>query len=126
MAKLTEAQYRAIVLLSQPKKGGLTYAEIAEEVGVDERTLRRWRNKDEFNEELKKAIMRDTLDRLPEVMASVPDHIINDGNAAMFRTLLQAHGMLTEKHEVETKESNGTDIESIRAKIAQYREGSGE
>ena len=108
MAKLTEAQYRAIVLLSQPKKGGLTYAEIAEEVGVDERTLRRWRNKDEFNEELKKAIMRDTLDRLPEVMASVPDHIINDGNAAMLRTLLQAHGMLTEKHEVETKESNVT------------------
>ncbi|MFD2704645.1 phBC6A51 family helix-turn-helix protein [Salibacterium lacus] len=123
MAKqLSDLQYAAIALLAMPQRGGRTYPEVAAEVGVDERTLRRWRNDDDFNAELKRKIMNDTTDRLPEVMASIPDHIITDGNAAMFRTLLQAHGLLTEKHEVETKDSGSTDIASIRDKIAQYKD----
>lgn len=122
MAKLNDKQYAAIAILSQPKRAGLTYDQVAEQVGVSRTTLSEWRKRDDFNEELKRQIMRDTIDRLPEVMASVPDHIIKDGNAAMLRTLLQAHSLLTEKVEV----SDGTkdaDVDAIKAEIERMRNG---
>jgi transcriptional regulator with XRE-family HTH domain len=121
MAKLNENQYAAIALLALPKKGGLTNEEIAEKVGVDRSTLFRWKNNDKFNEELKATIMRNTLERMPEIMESIPDHIINDGNAALFRTLLQAHGMLTEKHEVTNSNDGNADIADMKRKLAEYR-----
>lgn len=125
MAKrLHDKQYAAIELLALPKRGGLTYEQVAEEVGCDRSTLRNWRNDDDFNEELKRKIMRNTLDRMPEVLDSIPDHIINDGNAAMFRTLLQAHSMLTEKHEVSTTDNN-TDADALKAEIARFKQRKG-
>ena len=78
--RLNEKQIAAIEYLALPKRGGLTYEQIAKEVGVNERTLNRWRNEDYFNEALNRRIVRSLSDRLPEVMASVPDHIINEGN----------------------------------------------
>ncbi|MEH6941665.1 phBC6A51 family helix-turn-helix protein [Bacillus sp. JJ722] len=107
--------------MAQPKRAGMTYEQIAEAVGVSDVTLWTWRKDDTFNDELKKQIMRNTIDRLPDVMASIPDHIINDGNAAMFRTLLQAHSLLTDKVEVETKQSESTDIDAMRAEIERIR-----
>lgn len=118
MAKLSPEQYAAIAILSLPKRGGMTYEQVADQVGVDVRTLHRWRSDDRFNDELKRKIMRDTLDRLPEVQASIPDHIINDGNAAMYRTMMQSLGLLTDKVEVETTQKGAVDIEAIRAKLA--------
>lgn len=118
--RLTDKQYAAITLLALPKRGGMTYQEVAEKVGVSSESLRQWRRRDDFNEELKKTIVRNTLDDLPDIMASIPDHIISDGNAALFRTLLQAHGMLTEKHEVETKGDGGVDTDAIKARMAAW------
>jgi len=127
MAKrLNEKQYAAIAILSQPKRAGLTYEQVAEEVGIARSTLQEWRKDDAFNDELKRQIMRDTIDRLPEVMASVPDHIINDGNAAMFRTLLQAQGLLTERVEVEAKGGATADLDGMRAEIERIRQSSAE
>lgn len=120
MAKLNDKQYAAIAILSQPKRGGLTYEQVAERVGVERTTLYHWRKDDLFNDELKRQIMRDTIDRLPEVMAAVPDLIINEGNAAMFRTLLQAQGLLTDKVEVSTQ-GNTEDIDAMKAKLAALR-----
>lgn len=118
MAKLSPEQYAAIAILAQPKRGGLTYDQVAEEVGVSRQSLYNWRNDDKFNDELKRQIMRNTIDRLPEVMEAVPDIIINEGNAAMLRTLLQAQGLLTEKVELEQRNTGEVDIEAIRAKLA--------
>ena len=123
MAKLlNEKQYAAIAILAQPNRGGLKYDEVAERVGVSRQTLYEWRKDDAFNDELKRQIMRNTLDRLPDVMASIPDHSINDGNAAMFRTLLQAHGMLTDKVEVEAKGGQATDVSQMKAEIERMRQ----
>lgn len=120
--KLSEKQYAAIQYLALPKRGGMTYEQIAEEVGISDRQMRDWRKDDDFNDELKRQIMRNTLERLPDVMASIPDHIINDGNAAMFRTLLQAHGMLTEKVDMNTNNTgSNSDIDSMKAEIARMR-----
>ncbi len=117
MAKLNDLQYAAIEILSQPKRGGMTYKEVAEAVGVAEQTLHRWRKDDNFDKALREQVMRNTSERFPEVMQSIPDHIIEDGNAAMFRTLLQAYGMLTEKHEVETKSNDENNVEDMRKEL---------
>lgn len=118
--RLNEKQWAAIALLAQPKRGGMTYKQIAEEVGVSEQTLHNWRKLDHFNEEVKKQVLRNSIDRLPEIFDSVPNHIIKDGNAAMFRTLLQSLGMLTEKVEVENK-TGESDIDSIKAEIERMK-----
>lgn len=118
--KLSEGQIAAIEYLALPKRGGLTYAEIAERVGVNERTLLRWRDNDTFHAALNRKIVRSLSDRLPEVMASIPDHIIEDGNAALYRTTLQALGLLTEKVEVNSKEGN-TDTDAMKAEIERFR-----
>lgn len=119
--KLNEKKLAAIQYLALPKRGGLTYEQIAAEVGISDRQMRDWRKDDQFNDELKRQVMRNTIDRLPEVMDSIPDHIIKDGNAAMFRTFLQAHGLLTDKVEVENKSGTNTDIDEMKAKIAELR-----
>lgn len=119
--RLNEKQLAAIVILSQPQRGGLTYKQVAEEVGVTEKTIHEWRKLDHFNEEVKRQVVRNTVGRLPEIFDSVPKHIIEDGNAAMFRTLLQSLGMLTEK--VEVNDGNKTtDIDDMKARIAEMRE----
>lgn len=120
MKRLTEKQVAAIAILAQPKRAGLTYEQIAERVGVSRQTLFEWRKDTRFNDELKKEIVRNTIDDLPEIMASVPQHIIKDGNAALFRTLLQAHGLLTDKVEV-TNLANDTDADAIKAEIERMK-----
>ncbi len=126
MAKrLSEKQIAAIEYLALPNKGGLTDEDIAKKVGVDVRTIYRWKNDDAFYNALTRRIIRSTADRLPEVMASVPDHIIKDGNAAMLRTLLQAHGLLTEKVEVENKGDDNTNTDAIKAEIERLKQARG-
>lgn len=120
MAKLNDLQIAAITILAQPKRGGLTFKQVAEQVGVSEQTIHNWRKNDAFNDELKREIVRTTIDRMPEIMASIPDHIINDGNAALFRTLLQAHGLLTDKVEVNTK-TDGTTADELKAQVERLR-----
>lgn len=125
--QINEKQYAAIALLSIPKRDGLTYEEVADRVGVSRQTLAAWRKDDAFSKALKDEIVRTTLDDLPEVMKSLAGHIIRDGNAALLRTLLQAHGMLTEKHEIETNSNGPVDIDAIRERmktqIEQFRKG---
>lgn len=124
MAKrLNEKQIAAIEYLALPKRGGLTYEEIAERVGVTDRTIRNWKRDETFIRELNKAIVRNTQERLPEVFEAAVEAIINEKNAAMFRTLLQAHGLLTEKHEIETKQGANTDLEALKAEIERFKSG---
>lgn len=117
--RLNEKQIAAIAILAQPKRK-MTYEEIAKEVGVAKSTLFEWKKLDHFDKALNKEIVRVTKDRLPDVFDSIIDNIKETGNAAAFRTLIQAHGMLTEKVEIEAK-SNGTNTEDIRAEIERLR-----
>ena len=80
---LNEKQHAAIALLSIPGRGGLTYEEVSLKVGVSRQTLSAWRKQDEFNKELKAEIVRNTLEDLPEIMKSLKEHIVRDGNAAL-------------------------------------------
>lgn len=120
--RLSEKQIAAIEILSRPKRGGMTYEQIAKEVGVAKSTLFEWRKQDYFNEALKKEIVRKTQDRLPEVFDSIIDNIIETGNAAAFRTLLQAHGMLTDKVEVNHNNPDATKVDDIKAEIERLKQ----
>lgn len=122
MTKLNEKQIAAIAILAQPKRGGLTYEQVAEEVGVARSTLFEWKKQDAFHNALKAEIVRNTADRLPEVFSSMVDNIIDTGNAAAFRTLVQMHGLLTDKIEIEAK-GNGADVDAMKAEIERMRNG---
>ncbi len=119
--RLNEKQIAAIEYLSIPGRGGLTYAEIAERVGVTERQLYNWRQDDDFSDAVTKRTIRNSAEYLPDIMASVPKHIIEEGNAAMFRTYLQSIGALTEKLEVKSSGDGDGDVDKIREEIEQMR-----
>jgi hypothetical protein len=119
MAKTLSAdQYVAIEWLSQPNRGGKTYEEIAQICGVHFNTLGNWRKDAFFDRELKRTIIRNNSDRLPELVSSLTEIAIRDGNAAMAKLALQVNDMLTDKIEVDTKESAITDVDALRQRIA--------
>lgn len=114
---LTPEQYEAIAYLVQPKKGRLNYKQIAERVGVDERTLLRWRKKPDFDAEYKAEIVRLTHARLPELMDALADHAINDGNAAMAKLILEANRMLTKQVDVVSTETKVIDTGELQRRL---------
>jgi transcriptional regulator with XRE-family HTH domain len=125
MAKtLSPEQYIAIQWLSLPKKGGKTYEQIAELCGVHPNTIGNWRKDPTFEAELKRQMVRNSQDKLPELIDSLTDIAIRDGNAAMAKLALQINGLLTDKIELETKQSEDTDIDALRERIKAYKERS--
>ena len=121
--RLNEKQYAAIALLALPKRGGMTYDEIAEKVGVSRQALYEWRNQDAFNDEVKKQVLRNAVEHLPDMYAAIPRHVIEEGNAALFRTYIQSLGMLTERLEVDNKSGNGSaDLDEMKAQIERMRQ----
>jgi hypothetical protein len=124
--KLTTEQTLAIEWLSLPKRGGKTYDEIAQLCGVHVNTIGNWRKDAFFEAEYKRAIVRNNSARLPELIESLVDIAIRDGNAAAAKLALQVNGMLTDKIEVETKDGAVTDVEALRQRIEAYKQRNGE
>ena len=120
---INEKQLAAIEYLALPKRGGMTYEEIGEAVGVSSRTLQRWRQNPEFNEALKQRVVSATLDRLPEVLNAMPDMILEDKSAAMMKVFLQMHSLLSDNvnvaHKSVASEGQGVDINAIRQRLSE-------
>src|SRR5690625_2173847 len=114
--KLNEKQLAAVEYLAAPNMSGMTNDEIAEAVGVNRATFYRWKQQDAFQKAVQKAVIRNVHDRLGDIYEAAIDAVIDEKNAAMFRTILQSAGMLTEKVEVESKQA-GVDIDGMRAEI---------
>jgi DNA-binding transcriptional MerR regulator len=115
----------AIKWLAQLNKGAKTIAEIAELCGVSAQSIHNWRKDPLFERELKREMVRVTQDKLPAVLDAVPDMIIRDGNAALFKTLLQAHDMLADRVEVNTttSEEGRIDRDALRERLERIRKG---
>lgn len=111
----------AIQYLALPKRGGKTMEEIAQECEVSRRALYDWLKDPLFDRELKKEIVRQTTARIPEVMDSLTDAVINDHNAAAAKLLLQVNGMLTDKIEVESNVNTSVDVEALRERISRAK-----
>lgn len=120
--KRLEAEHLlAIKYLAMPKRGGLTFQQIADECGVHLNSIGNWRKDPLFERELKREIVRNTQDRLPELMEAMIDHAIKDGNAAGAKLILQANDLLTDRVEVTADVKDGRDIADIKARLARYK-----
>lgn len=120
MAKrLSDKQYAAVTLLSAPNRGGLTLKEVAERVGIAESTLHEWRKQDAFNDAIKSQVLKNAVAHLPDMFDAIPRHVIEEGNAALFRTYIQALGMLTDKVEVTTQEK--ADVGDMKAQLERLK-----
>lgn len=121
LKRLNAEHLIAIQHLSLPKKGGKTDEEIAELSGVSRQSIYNWRKDPLFERELKAQMVRNSSDRLPELIESLAEIAIRDGNAAMAKLALQINGMLTDKVEVETKvTTNEVDIDALDDEIAAF------
>lgn len=123
LKRLNTEHLMAINYFALPNKGGKTNEEIAEICGVSRQSIQNWRNDPLFERELKKQMVRNSQDRLPELIESLSEIAIRDGNAAMAKLALQINGMLVDKVEVETKDAtNKIDYEGIDKDIASFEE----
>ncbi|MFC4103615.1 phBC6A51 family helix-turn-helix protein [Paenibacillus xanthanilyticus] len=118
---LNTEHYKAIGFLALPKPQRPTVDEIAKECGVHRATIFAWRKEPLFEAELKRQMIRNSQDDLPELIESLPKIAIRDGNAAMAKLALQINGMLTDKIEVEAKETGTTDVDALQKRIEAFR-----
>ena len=121
LKRLNAEHLIAIQYLSLPKKGGKTDEEIAQLAGVSRQSIHNWKNDPLFERELKQQMIRNNRDKLPEVIESLSQIVIDTGNAAAAKLLLQINGMLTEKLEVETKTTAAEiDLDALDDEIASF------
>jgi hypothetical protein len=126
MAKLLSTeQLIAIGYLSLPKKDRPIVDDIAKECGVHRSTIFEWKKDPVFEAELKRQMVRNSQDKLPDLIASLSEIAIRDGNAAMAKLALQINGLLTDKLEVETKQADATDIDALKERIEAFKQRSG-
>ncbi|EON74132.1 phBC6A51 family helix-turn-helix protein [Lysinibacillus sphaericus] len=104
-------------LLSKGKRR--SYVEIAKEIGVSDRTLRKWRQLPAMLEY--KTAVTDTY--LADNRTRVMQALINEceaGNASMMKLYMQTMGMLVDKAEVEIKAPNA-DPDAVAARLANIK-----
>jgi hypothetical protein len=81
-----------------------------------------WRREEEFERELRREMVLRSAAKSPELIDSLSDIAIRDGNAAMAKLALQNNGMLTDKVEIEqTNRTEASDADSMRAEIERFR-----
>lgn len=132
-AKLTTNQLRAAELLLEkeyaPKGEKKTYAEIAEELGIDTSTLYHWRQNVDFVHYL--AAVSDT--KLDSARAAADAQLMrlvhgtsNNGNASIkaLELYYKLIGKLTEKREIvqSSQETVVHDVDAIKAEIERLRQ----
>lgn len=123
--QLTSQHHEAIALLIE----GKSQTEVAEELGIHRNTVGNWvRDNVAFDKAYKDAIRRITHRRMPELMNAMMETAISEGSAAMAKLILEANGMLTQKHEVSatTSENGPVDIDKMKARVAAWRSESNE
>src|SRR5690625_1355150 len=118
--RLSEKHIAGIEYFTLHQRGGMTYEEIDNKISVTRATLSNWRKDERFNEARRNRVKQMTQEHLPDIMDAAIKGITEDRNAAIFRTYLQALGMLTEKVEIDDgKGSVDTDV--MRAEIEKFR-----
>ncbi len=120
--RLGAEHYIAINYLSLPKRGGLTVQEIADECGVSRQSIYDWQNNPVFSAELKKRMIRNTRNKLPDMLDASMTSVIEDPNAAMLKLFLQMNDMLTDAVNVGDKLNEAGDIDAMQARIQEYKD----
>lgn len=93
----TYEQEVCLQLMALPKRGGHTLAQIAEQAGVSEKTLRRWRSSETFQRQLQRMILMSVNEDLNDIM-SVMVEKAKSGNNKSAELVLKSLGVLQERH----------------------------
>lgn len=111
--KLRHGQKLAGYLLAynefQPKGERLTLAQIADQCGVVEETVRRWKSNDPNFIAYMNSLSSDIMDSYLPLVYSKLIGIINQGNAKGIEMFLKRAGDLDSKQEVIVREGNSED-----------------
>lgn len=93
---LSVAQHQAIqyMVLGDGKGRKMDDTEIARLCGVHRNTLREWRRKPLFEQAYKDAAVAISHDRLPEMLNSLTDAVIERGDAAAAKLLFRMYGLI--------------------------------
>lgn len=119
---LSTTQKKVIVELVQQDITGKTIAEIAEEYGVTERTIYRWKNDPEFSMELEKQTDINLKSFYYEANNKLK-HLIRNGHSEQsilgaIKLVMQSQGKLRDVQEIETTtkdtKTEGYSSEDIR------------
>lgn len=113
-----ERQLRAIEHLSQPKRGGLSYEEIAEKVGVTTKTLSRWRDRMDFKKAVTDRALENIRNELPDVFQAHV-RIAKGGNIKAIELLYKVSGLMIERQEITQTIDDKRDTDSIEKDIAE-------
>lgn len=104
--RFTYKQLKAIELLARPDNE-LTLQQIADELGINQSTLWRWRRDENFQKAVTELAYSYLKDELPKLFKSLASKAI-DGNVKAMELMLKYAGNYVEK--IETKVSGDLDL----------------
>ncbi|UJF36543.1 phBC6A51 family helix-turn-helix protein [Paenibacillus hexagrammi] len=104
-AQMKAEKQKALLLLTQqiidPNAPKLTYAEIAEQAGISERQLFRWRTNDGEFAQARKEIVESYADELiADAFMALKYQVSRNKNVKAAEVLLKSRGMLVDRKEV--------------------------
>lgn len=121
MTQFNEKQIQAIELLALPQRGGLTYKQVADKVGISERQFHRWKNDPEFKMAVANRALENLYDDIPEVFNANLSRA-KAGEVRSVELLYKLLGLLVDKKEIEVTETKGESVEDLMAEAKQLRE----
>jgi AcrR family transcriptional regulator len=104
--RFTGKQLKAIEMLARPDNE-LSLQEIADELGINQSTLWRWRRKEDFQKAVTELAYSCLKDELPRLFKSLADKAIG-GNVKAMELMLKYAGNYVEK--IETRVSGDLDL----------------
>jgi AcrR family transcriptional regulator len=126
-------QKAAIVLLSTKHEHRLTYEQIADEVGVDVRTIYRFRQRKDVQKALGEYVMAQIVDHMPAVAAKQIEQAITRGSVKSAEWLGKMSGLLVERRAVDanvtaemsdvsaaSNDELHAELEALRSKLGDH------
>lgn len=127
MAGFSPNQLKAIAFLAEGDSK-LTLGQVAKKVGVDVRTIHRWRQDSAFNEAIYKEAMVLVGAQLPKALKALVEKAIK-GDIRAIELLLRQTGKLVDKHEISGPDGgplNVSPVETLAVELAAIAKRRGE